>query len=291
MAERKLGQILSQLKTARTYPEQAKLLSKAKLALLQLGALTPSLTTDRGSAVPASVLALARETYEQGALCSIRAQDADAFTRYVQQLVPFYALPGSVLPPNVAARNKVTGLYLLLLLTEGRYGEFHSELESISTREGAESENDRYLGYPIRLERWLMEGSYDRVWKAMKQGEEPCEEYSVFSEILTSQVRSEIASSSERAYPSLPLSSTKSLLFLDSEGAVIDFARQRGWIIKDGQIYFPSAAAASLGDAALSTAPTDGTEDGLTQDFAEKEVSQMVIENVLGYARQLETIV
>ncbi|KAL1899102.1 regulatory particle non-ATPase [Sporothrix stenoceras] len=294
MAERKLTQILTQLKSSRTYPEQAKLLSKAKLALLQLGALTPSLTTDSGSAVPASVLALARETFEQGALCSIRAQDADAFTRYVQQLAPFYALPGAVLPPNVAERNKVTGLYLLLLLTEGRYGEFHSELESISTREGAGSEDDRYLGYPIRLERWLMEGSYDRVWKAMKQGEEPCEEYSVFSEILTSQVRSEIASSSERAYPSLPLSSTKSLLFLDSEGAVVEFARHRGWTIKDGQIYFPSTTTAvSAGGAPHAPAP-DGTvtaEDGLTQEPAEKEVSQMVIENVLGYARQLETIV
>ncbi|ERT02634.1 26S proteasome regulatory subunit N12 [Sporothrix schenckii 1099-18] len=293
MAERKLTQILSQLKSSRTYPEQAKLLSKAKLALLQLGALTPSLTNDSGSAVPASVLALARETFEQGALCSIRAQDADAFTRYVQQLAPFYALPGAVLPPNVAERNKVTGLYLLLLLTEGRYGEFHSELESISTREGAGSEDDRYLGYPIRLERWLMEGSYDRVWKAMKQGEEPCEEYSVFSEILTSQVRSEIASSSERAYPSLPLSSTKSLLFLDSEGAVVEFARHRGWTVKDGQIYFPSAASATAGGAPHAPAP-DGTVtavDGLTQEPAEKEVSQMVIENVLGYARQLETIV
>ncbi|CAK7239979.1 MAG: regulatory particle non-ATPase [Sporothrix thermara] len=285
MAERQLSQILTQLKSSRTYPEQAKLLSKAKLALLQLGALTPALTTDSGSAVPASVLALARETYEQGALCSIRAQDADAFTRYVQQLAPFYTLPGAVLPPNVAERNKVTGLYLLMLLTEGRYGEFHSELESISTREGAGSEDDRYLGYPIRLERWLMEGSYDRVWKAMKQGEEPCEEYSVFSEILTSQVRSEIASSSERAYPSLPLSSTKSLLFLDSEGAVVEFARQRGWVIKDGQIYFPSAAASALPDGTVSA------EDGLSQEPAEKEVSQMVIENVLGYARQLETIV
>ncbi|CAK7232462.1 regulatory particle non-ATPase [Sporothrix curviconia] len=297
MAERKLGQILTQLKSSRTYPEQAKLLSKAKLALLQLGALTPSLNTDNGSgsAVPASVLALARETYEQGALCSIRAQDADAFTRYVQQLAPFYALPGAVLPPNVAERNKVTGLYLLLLLTEGRYGEFHSELESISTREGAASEDDRYLGYPIRLERWLMEGSYDRVWKAMKQGEEPCEEYSVFSEILTSQVRSEIASSSERAYPSLPLSSTKSLLFLDSEGAVVEFARHRGWAIKDGHIYFPSATAAATASAvAAQPSAPDGAvsaEDGLTQEPAEKEVSQMVIENVLGYARQLETIV
>jgi len=95
-------------------------------------------------------------------------------------------------------------------------------------------------------------------------------------QILTFQIRSEIASSSERAYPSLPLSSTKSLLFLESEGAVVDFARSRGWIIKDGTIYFPSANAAQ--------------EAGEEAD-QEKETSQMIIENALGYARQLETIV
>ncbi|KAK1703244.1 uncharacterized protein BDZ83DRAFT_234939 [Colletotrichum acutatum] len=85
-------------------------------------------------------------------------------------------------------------------------------------------EGDKYLGYPIRLERWLMEGSYDRVWNALKSREGPSKEYGVFSEILTFQIRSEIASSSERAYSSLPISPAKSLLFLDSEGDVISFA-------------------------------------------------------------------
>jgi 26S proteasome regulatory subunit N12 len=93
---------------------------------------------------------------------------------------------------------------------------------------------------------------------------------------LTSQIRSEIASSSERAYPSLPLSSTKSLLFLESEGAVVDFAKHRGWVVRDGQIFFPSV--------------TESGEDG-ESDGTEKEMSQMVIENTLGYARELETIV
>ncbi|KAG7123931.1 26S proteasome regulatory subunit rpn12 like protein [Verticillium longisporum] len=93
-------------------------------------------------------------------------------------------------------------------------------------------------------------------------------------QILTSQIRSEIASSSERAYPSLPISSTKSLLFLDSEGAVVEFAKRRGWLIRDGNIYFPDTAEASV-------------EEGGQQ----KELSKMVIENTLGYARELETIV
>lgn len=91
-------------------------------------------------------------------------------------------------------------------------------------------------------------------------------------QILKNQIRSEIASSSERAYPSLPISSTKSLLFLESEGDVISFARHRGWAVKDGHIYFPDSS--------------EGGEEG-----SQKEVSQMVIENALGYARELETIV
>ncbi|ETS75546.1 hypothetical protein PFICI_12490 [Pestalotiopsis fici W106-1] len=268
MAERTLQQVITQLRGNPSYEQASPLLSKAKLSLLQLKALTPTPST------PSNLLAIAREVYELGAITSIRARNPDAFKRYVQQLQPFYELPSSQLKPNPEARNKVTGLYLLLLLTEGRYDIFHSELESLSMRVGnggfESIEADRYLGYPIKLERWLMEGSYDRVWKAMKKGEVPSEEFGIFSQILTSQIRSEIASSSERAYPSLPLSSTKSLLFLDSEGAVVEFARQRGWVIREGQIYFPAA------------------DD---EDAEEKDMSQMVIENTLGYARELETIV
>ncbi|KAJ6439942.1 26S proteasome non-ATPase regulatory subunit 8 [Purpureocillium lavendulum] len=273
MADGNLSQVLGQLKhsPSMSWDEASSLLSKAKLALLKLNALTPT------SSVPTNLLALARETYEQGALFAIRARNPEAFTRYVQQLQPFYELPSARLPPNLPERNKVTGLSLLLLLTQGRYAEFHSELESLANRDGGGStgdvEGDRYLGYPIRLERWLMEGSYDRVWKAMKSSEVPCDEYSVFSEILKKQIRSEIASSSERAYPSLPISSTKSLLFLDSEGDVIQFAKERGWVVRDGHIFFPDTAETS--------------EEGAQS----KDVSQMVIENTLGYARELETIV
>lgn len=185
MADRQLQQVLAQLKSppsALSYADAASLLSKAKLLLLKLSALSPSTPPQ-----PPAVLALARETYEQGALHSIRARDPDAFTRYVAQLAPFYELPAAVLPPGLAERNRVTGLYLLLLLTQGRYAEFHGELESLSAREGGggsvDVEGDRFLGYPIRLERWLMEGSYDRVWKAMKSREVPSEEYAVFSEV------------------------------------------------------------------------------------------------------------
>lgn len=184
MAERALSQVIAQLKKApgMPYSEANSHLSKAKLALLKLNALTPTPST------PSNLLPLARETYEQGALFAIRARNPDAFTRYVQQLQPFYELPASRLPPNLPERNKVTGLSLLLLLTQGKYADFHSELEVLSSREGGggDIEDDRYLGYPIRLERWLTEGSYDRVWKAMKSSAVPCDEYAVFSEVQSS---------------------------------------------------------------------------------------------------------
>lgn len=93
-------------------------------------------------------------------------------------------------------------------------------------------------------------------------------------QVLINTIRSEIASCSERAYPSLPISDAKSLFFLDSEGAVVQFAQARGWIAKDGRIYFPRQ------------------EEELMA--AEKDVmsaSNVVIENTLGYARKLETIV
>lgn len=323
MAERNLSQILQTLKsrgTALPYAETSQLLSKAKLLLLQLNALTPTggaspsstTTTATGKQAPppptANLLLLARETYELGALASIRARKADAFTRYVRQLQPFYELPADVLPPNVPERNKVTGLYLLLLLTQGSYAEFHTMLESLASRDDGDDsessavEDDRFLGYPVRLERWLMEGSYDRVWKAMKSREVPSEEYAVFSEILITQIRNEIALSSERAYPSLPISSTKSLLFLESEGAVVSFAKERGWTLRDGHIYFPEEEddeddeeddESSSSEESEPKGPTGGVgkTSGKAVRSNEKEVSRMIIQNALGYARELETIV
>ncbi|TVY23754.1 26S proteasome regulatory subunit [Lachnellula hyalina] len=270
MAERELQDILRKLKSSSTPSQSKPLLSSAKLSLLKLSALTPLPNT------PQTHLLLAREVFEAGALLSIRAKDTESFTRYVHLLTPFYELPADRLPATKSERSKITGLYLLLLLTLGNYGGFHTELEGLELRkEGGRVEDDRFLGYPIKLERWLMEGSYDLVWKAMASREVPSEEYGIFSEILINQIRREIASCSEVAYPSLPISSTKNLLFLDSEGAVVSFAQHRGWLIKDGRIYFP----------------TQSLKAGVDLEGNQKEVSRLTIENTLGYARELETIV
>jgi 26S proteasome regulatory subunit N12 len=183
MSERDLHSILQKLKSTHNYAETSTLLSRAKITLLKLHALTPQETT------PPTLLLAAREVFEAGALLSIRAKDPDAFTRYVHQLTAFYELPSDVYPSGSGngEKNKITGLYLLLLLTQGNYAGFHTELEGLELRAGDAGvgavEGDRYLGYPIKLERWLMEGSYDLVWKAMASREVPSEEYGVFSEV------------------------------------------------------------------------------------------------------------
>lgn len=82
-------------------------------------------------------------------------------------------------------RSKITGLYLLLLLTKGDYAGFHTVLEGLEVEGSVGAEEDVFVQYPIKLERWLMEGSYDRVWGATKRDGVPSEEFGVFSEVRT----------------------------------------------------------------------------------------------------------
>jgi 26S proteasome regulatory subunit N12 len=165
MADKDLKNIIHQLHTLKpAHLSQApQLLSRAKLSLLRLNALIPS---DSSSA---EHLNLARET--------------DSFTRYFQQLQPFYALPARA--RKHSNESKVTGLYLLLLLSVGDYGGFHTLLEGLeNSEEGKEAvEKDEFVRYPVRLEQALMEGSYDKVWSEMKGERVPSEEFAVFSEV------------------------------------------------------------------------------------------------------------
>ncbi|KAF2031057.1 hypothetical protein EK21DRAFT_64140 [Setomelanomma holmii] len=272
MAEKELASVLQQLHKSlqsHDYQQSTSLLSKAKIALLNINALIPQEKSSRKH------LQLARETLELGAIISIRLKDTVSFTRYFQQLQPFHSLPEKTLPKDGGNASKVTGLYLLLLLSEGDYAGFHTLLETLevaAAQDGKKLEDDQFIQYPIRLEQALMEGSYDRVWGQTKKDKVPSEEFGLFTEILIGTIRKEIASCSERAYPSIPVSDAKSLLFLDSEGSVVQFAKESGWVVKDSRIYFPQQE-----------------DDYLSKDIL--VTSDQVIENTLGYARELETIV
>jgi hypothetical protein len=183
MADKELQTALQQLRQmlqSRNYQQSTALLSKAKMALLSLNALIPQEKT------PRKQLQSARETLELGAIISIRLKDTVSFTRYFQQLQPFYSLPEAVLPQDGGHASKVTGLYLLLLLSDGDYAGFHTLLETLevaAAQAGRGLEDDQFIQYPIRLEQALMEGSYDRVWGETKSERVPSEEFGMFSEV------------------------------------------------------------------------------------------------------------
>jgi 26S proteasome regulatory subunit N12 len=208
MAEQELRTVLDQLHAQmrrNNLGSAASLLSRAKLALLKLEALLPTANT------PGVHLALARETLELGALISIRLQDPEQFTRYFQQLQPFYALPSERLPAQSGNASKLTGLYLLLLLSQGDYLSFHMMLESLelaaaqnqARQDGGNTlVDDEYIQYPVRLEQALMEGSYDRVWGETKRERVPGEEFAVFSEVSRPLQRSVLIRAGSHWYDS-----------------------------------------------------------------------------------------
>ncbi|KAJ7283794.1 COP9 signalosome [Mycena rebaudengoi] len=232
------------------------LLTQLKLGLIQAGLLLP-----QGDPNPAD-LVIAREILEIGAFWSIRSQDVPSFDRYFAQLQTFYT-DYATLPPSTN-EFPIRGLNLIRLLTQNRIADFHTTLESLPPTHA----DSPYISHPVSLERWLMEGSYSKVWNAREEA--PGAEYVYFVDSLMGTIRNEIASCEETAYESLPLKDAATLLFFTSQSELLVFAQERGWEV-------------------------DLTKATIT--FAKKGEDQMdipkerIIAASLLYARELEQIV
>lgn len=192
-------------------------LTKLKIALTQSGLLVPSA---RAASSSPEDLALARDILEIGAFWSIRNKDVASFDRYMDLLKAFYNDLSSRLPPS-NNQQPLLGLSLLRLLSSNAIASFHTTLETLPP---ALLRDSPYLQHPINLERWLMEGSYSKVWRSRDQV--PREEYSFFVDGLMETIRREIASCEEKAYDSLPLSDAATLLFFSSLQDVSNFANE-----------------------------------------------------------------
>ncbi|KAF9509866.1 hypothetical protein BS47DRAFT_115590 [Hydnum rufescens UP504] len=222
MAPHELATLYAQLKTefSAVNPDLQKcgqLLSKLKVGLVQAGLFLPQGDTNLDD------LIITREILEIGAFWSIRAKDVPSFDRYFSQLQTFYNDFSSILPPS-PRQYPVQGLNLIRLLTQNRIADFHTTLESLPP--DALSSNP-FIIHPVNLERWLMEGSYSKVWSAREEA--PAEEYKFFVDSLMGTIRNEIASCEETAYDSLPVSEAAALLFFKSSNDLIQFAHQRAW--------------------------------------------------------------
>lgn len=250
------------------YTGAAKLLPSIKLKYAEAGLLAPT------SGFRKEDLMAARQLLEMGVLVKIHAgSGSEEISRLIAQVRPFYS-PALGLPRS-SNETKLVALHLLLSLTESNVAEFHTELETLE-----DAESDKFLRYPVRLERWLMEGAYDKAWQAVTEPSQfPAPEFAILTQGLQSRIRAEIATCSEVAYSSLPLANARHLLFLSTDSEIEEFAAERGWSIERGRVWFP-------GNDVAVTAPAV-EEDEAT----EEQVNEALIGNMLGYAAQIETII
>jgi len=171
-----------------------------------------------------------------------------------------------------------------VLRSDGDVTKFHSELEYLD-RHIPNLEDDELLSYPIKVDRWLMEGLYQRAWELLNAGLN-IPEFDVFNKTLMNAIRDEIAHSTEMAYQELPLTSIKTLLFLENEKDVQTVADDRGWTVANSIVSFNQDD---------DDDEDDGIDDGFDNDALDfnKNVKDnlKVIDNTLDYAINLETIV
>ncbi|KAJ3333300.1 hypothetical protein HDU76_009626 [Blyttiomyces sp. JEL0837] len=234
-------------------PKCGELLTQLKLLLAQLSFLKKSDDKE---------LLLTREVLELGAQWSVKTGDIPSFERYVAQLKTYYHDLSGTLPPS-QRMYPILGLNLLRLLSENRISEFHTELELIDPEQLS---SNIYISHPIQVEQCLMEGSYNKVWNS--RSNVPAEEYLFFIDILMGTIRNEIASCSEKAYTSLPISDAATLLYFKSPHEVMAFAAERNWTVSGNEIVFSSSDSGNVDIPAVK-----------------------MIRNALGYAKELERIV
>jgi 26S proteasome regulatory subunit N12 len=236
-------------------------LAKLKVAMLDFSSLppaAPSAPTDKQQ----QELLLAREILEHGALLSLKTMDNSSFERHVAQLKVYYNDCKHL--PESPRQYPILGLNLLRLLAQNRIAEFHTELELIPL----EQQSSEYIQFPLRLEQHIMEGSYNKVLEARQTKGLYQQEGMYFMDMLVDTVREEIAECSEKAYASIATGELQSLLMLQSEGDLQEYAESRGWTLKDGTATF-----------------------GVTDDKSTQLPATQLISETLSYAKELERIV
>lgn len=275
MALPKLTAELYLLYEKEEYEKCQSIMPLVKLELIKNNLLVPN-ASNTANGDQLSDLKIAQRILEIGALSALLSHQHAGFENNYAQLRSFYACPALHPDPELDTETtKVISLYLLYLLSQGQVANFHVELEVLYNSKHYDTDPDKYLSFPISLERHLMEGNYIKVWRLLKDELAlPCKEYGHFIDTLVNALRYEIARSLEKTYTHMPVSNCKSLLYYPQEQLDALFETNLrselnvdSWRIEKNVVYFGK----SEGDAYF---------DGTT-----------TIVNVLSYAEQLESIV
>lgn len=272
MSLEQLTQSLYQAFDAQDYAACAELLSPIKLKLVQHQLLVP-VTTSATAADKLNDLRIAKKILEIGAFVAVNTSQFAQFENYFAQLKPFYANQQVTDLQQDHYATQVYALYLLYLLLQSEFLRFHTELETIYSLWTLEQvAHDTFLQFPILLEKNLMEGNYLQIWSQYETlgGQKlPLAEFGRFQDILIDLLRFEIASNITKLYTLLPIVNIKALLHVQSFSALeIDsLLAEHGWVADNGVVHFAS------------------------EEHSEARDLLQVVKNVLGYARDIETIV
>ncbi|XP_046848604.1 26S proteasome non-ATPase regulatory subunit 8-like [Xenia sp. Carnegie-2017] len=204
-----------------------KLLSSLKVALTGLSFLPTSTSVPKPQE-----LVLARDVLEIGVQWSVEKNDIPSFERYMAQLKPYYLDYRGILQES-PYMYQMLGLNLLLLLAQNRLAEFHTELELLPPNEYNENV---YIKHPVQLERFLMEGNYNKV-SIFSKGNVPAKSYHVFMDILINTLREEIAACLEKSYQKISFIEARRMLYLESEKDTKSFGAKRGWKLNTKNFY------------------------------------------------------
>lgn len=276
MALPKLAGELYQLFDQSKYQDCQALLTPIKIELIKHNLLVPlPLNTQEGNQL--NDLKIAERILEIGALSLLFLNEYENFESSFASLRPFYLCPQlhAQREANTEA-TKIISLYLIYLLSQGLISKFHVELEYIYNTVTFDVDHDKYLKYPIELEKSLMEGDYIKIWKLLQNDALlPCPECRHFKDTLVNTLRYEIAKSLEKTNRKIPISNCKTLLYFPQEQSDLAFEQAvkleldvSGWEFKDGFIHFqPERKTDSISDNAA------------------------IIKNVLSYAELIESIV
>ncbi|KPI90845.1 putative proteasome regulatory non-ATP-ase subunit [Leptomonas seymouri] len=191
--------------------------------------LSPSVTSNTRS----EELSLARDYLELGVLTTAHQKDLVSFEVYFSQLQVYYSDIGDDELPESPQFLMLLGLNLIRLLVCSRIAEFHSEMEKIpfSAHGG-----NVYIRFAVELERYLMEGSYNKLLTSRKKV--PANEYLPVVEMLEQTVRDEVANCIPQSYTQLSIPAAQRILMVDTPDKVREIGERRKWTLSDDKRHF-----------------------------------------------------
>lgn len=202
--------------------EAEAMLKQLKLKLI---ALPSFLSPGTSSSTRLAEFMLTREILETAVLLYCRKRDMSAFDSHLDLLKPYYGNGDFIglAAPASERRLVISGLNLLRLLVGHRLADFHSYYEVMPREE----QNSLYIKFPVTLERYLAEGSFNKLLQARAKA--PSNEYLPMLDMLEHTVRTEVAKCVPAAYTQISADGAKQLLMLQNDEQLAGIAEKHQW--------------------------------------------------------------